>query len=197
MASAVALVRTGSSAYLDVFGHVAGGAQSATSVLYSSDDNGQTWTRRGEPCPQIGGGLAGNEVDSTALTAAPDGSVTLVCVPRGGGRTFVVTSTNGGRSFSRSPATLGAAAVSLVGAGSAEDLFVMSDVLDRSTDGGRTWQRVDHQCGYGCGPIAATWIGFESPTVGRVLEPDANGGGAHTLWTTRDGGATWKAYTFS
>ena len=188
MSAGAALARTGSAAYVMVFGHVAGGAQDARSTLYTSTDDGATWTNRGEPCPQGAG-----EVDSTAITTAADGSVTVACVGRTAGPTFTATSTDSGVTFHAAPASLGAAGVQYLGAASASVLFVDTDVLYRSADGGRTWQRVQQNS---VGPLTASWIGFESTTVGRLVEQAAGPGSATSIWTTHDAGLTWSSVTF-
>ena len=59
----VQLSRTGGHAYLQVYGHVSGGASQAHSALYVSADSGLTWADRGEPCPQVSPG----EVDAICL----------------------------------------------------------------------------------------------------------------------------------
>jgi photosystem II stability/assembly factor-like uncharacterized protein len=53
--------------------------------------------------------------------------------------------------------------------------------MARSTDGGLTWQKVTDVTG------RISWVGFESQQVGRALSADGT-----TIWTTRDGGATWR-----
>lgn len=189
----VNLVRTGARAFVQVYGHVAGGGNEAHSALFRSADSGTTWTARGEPCPQPPTG----EVDASALTTAPDGSLTVVCRTRSGGTgSFTAVSTDGGANF-----TPGKALSNLeprVGAGSATVLFVVGDVagresLVRSGDGGRSWQVVAQGAGY---PLtygsAAGFLGFESSTVGRWVSV----GDPRTVWTTRDGGTTWTPHTF-
>jgi photosystem II stability/assembly factor-like uncharacterized protein len=47
-------------------------------------------------------------------------------------------------------------------------------------DGGDTWQKVQDVTG------DIGWVGFESQQVGRAVSKDGT-----TIWTTRDGGATW------
>lgn len=192
MNSGVALARTGRRAFIDIFGHVAGGASDARSVMYSSADDGATWTRRGEVCPQTTNAGIADEVDSSALASAADGSVTVLCTPRIIASSFTITTTDGGQTFTRAGGGVGAHGAAVLGAASATTLFVSSDVLERSTDGGNSWQRV-HQ--NSVGPLTASWIGFESSSVGRVVESDSSGR-PHVLWTTRDGGRTWTAHTF-
>ncbi|HEV7193161.1 MAG TPA: hypothetical protein VGN35_08125 [Jatrophihabitantaceae bacterium] len=192
MNSGVALVRTGQRAFIDVFGHVSGGASDARSVMYSSIDDGASWSRRGEPCPQTTPSGADTEVDSTELASAADGSVTLLCTPRVLADSFTITSTDGGQTFVRGAGGIGAHGGAVLGAASASTLFVSSDVLYRSTDGGATWHRVQVN---GVGPPNATWIGFETASVGRVIAGDTNGR-PHVIWTTRDAGRTWSAHIF-
>ena len=184
---------SGRTVVLATFGHVAGGAENATSVLFTSTDAGSSWRKVGEPCPQGAGGTA--EVDTVAVTVAQDGSITGLCVPRGGsGAKFTMTSTDGGAHFTAAPASLGAAAGNVLGAASASTLLVSLDQLYRSTDGGRHWQRTGTG---GHGPGAASWIGFQTSSVGRVLEVDGPATAASgTVWTTTDAGRTWTVDTF-
>ena len=189
MTTGAALARTGSAAYVEVFGHPSGGASHAQSTLYTSTDDGLSWTNRGEPCPQ-----GASEVDSTAITTAADGSVTVACVGRSAGPTFTATSTDGGVAFRAAPASLGAAGVQYLGAASASVIFVDTDVLYRSADGGRSWQKVQQNS---VGPLTASWIGFESTTVGRLIEPAAGPGSTAAIWTTHDAGLTWSPFTFN
>jgi photosystem II stability/assembly factor-like uncharacterized protein len=188
MSVGVSLARSGGHAFLEVFGHTAGGAQDATSALYTSADGGASWTNRGEPCPQVGGKVS-DEVDSTALATASDGSVTLVCTGRGDQYPqFTMTSIDGGATF-RTPnrAALGASPISALGAASASVLIISSDDMYRSTDGGKSWQRLGANGNSDPGQVS--WIGFESSTVGRAID-------GRTIWTTRDAGLTWTPYTF-
>jgi len=188
------LAASGTTVVLATFGNPAGGAENATSVLFTSTDSGVRWHKVGEPCPRVSGGPANGEVDTVAVTVAPDGSITGLCAPRGGGAKFTVTSTDGGAHFTAAPASLGAAAGNVLGAASSTTLLVSLDQLYRSTDGGRHWQRTDAG---GKGPGAASWIGFENPSVGRVLEVAGPGEVASaTVWTTTDAGRTWTASTF-
>jgi hypothetical protein len=181
----VALTRSGSHAYLLVLGHTAGGGSAAESTLYSSADDAASWTTRGEPCPQTGGGTAGREVDSTALSSASDGSVTVLCTPRGGTTSFTSTSTDGGLSFHAGRAFPSGSAMRL-GAASSSVLLAATDTTNRSADAGRTWQPVAAP-----NPGAVRWIGFESDQVGRAL---SQGGGV--IFTTRDAGLTWSPFSF-
>ncbi|MEO7288376.1 MAG: hypothetical protein ABI140_15755, partial [Jatrophihabitantaceae bacterium] len=184
----LSLVRTGHLAVLTTFGHVAGGAQSARSALYLSGDDGSHWSLQPDPCPAQSGG---NELDTRATTTAADGSISVLCSSRApGGGQFTMTSTDGGAHFNAAPASLGTVTGNALGAASATTLLVSLDRLYRSTDGGRSWHPVS-------GPSQASYIGFESGSVGRVLGPVAQGSlGSATVWTTRDAGANWTSHTF-
>ena len=188
----VQLSRTGGHAYLQVYGHVSGGASQAHSALYVSADGGLTWADRGEPCPQVSPG----EVDASALSSASDQSVTVLCTQRSGSASFVAVSTDGGRTFQ--PGKLLSGLESQVGSASASTVFVIGNVggresLVRSVDRGVTWTMVAQS-----GSVPRTFaprggfLGFESATIGRwvsVSDPS-------TVWTTRDSGATWVRHTF-
>lgn len=189
MNSGVTLARTGRNAFVEIYGHVAGGAQNATSVLYASTDDGATWARNGEPCPQVGSGSAGSEVDSTAMTSAPDGSITVLCRPRGADTAqFTATSTDAGATFHPGGVTaLGTLPVGALGAASGSVLLVADGNMLRSTDGGRSFGRLNA----GATPGDAMWFGFESATVGRAVSE-----GGRAVWTTRDAGLTWTSYAF-
>jgi len=192
----VQLARTGHSAYLADYGNPAGGV-SAQAVLYVSSDDGASWTRRGEPCPQLAASRSGSgsgfasEVDSTAMTSAPDGSVTVLCTVRGGqGSQFTSTASASIQVFRPgNRRALGAARVSVLAAASATTLFVSSDDLYRSTDGGQSFAR--QHANAQTGPGRLRWLGFESATAGRAVSADGR-----TVWTTQDAGTSWRAYDF-
>jgi hypothetical protein len=193
----VQLVRSGDDAVLAAFGHTAGGADSATSTVFTSADNGAHWASIGEPCPQ---GRTSNadpsaEVDSTAVSLAPDGSFAVLCAPRGANSSdFVLTAKGISAALTRHPAaTIGYGTA--LAASSANVVLVGSDTIYRSTNSGQSWVRQPND---GTGPGPVLWIGFESPAVGRALRmpTDAEGIGAATLWTTTDAGRTWRATGF-
>ncbi|MDT4938162.1 MAG: Sortilin, neurotensin receptor 3 [Pseudonocardiales bacterium] len=179
MATGAVLVRVAGSSYLDVFGHVSGGASNATSVFFISNDGGATWVDKGEPCPQTGGGTAGNEVDSTRI-AAGGSSLAMICTPRGSTTSFAIVSSDGGMAYRRGAGLLaGAGQLAVSGptllAGTTTGLY-------RSTDSGDTWHQVDVP-----GLGSPRWLGFETPAEGRVVSADGS-----TIWTTRDAGAHWS-----
>jgi photosystem II stability/assembly factor-like uncharacterized protein len=183
----VALVRTGPRAFIEVFGHVSGGGSDATSLLYTSTNDGVNWTRHDEPCPQN----SGYEVDSTAITAAADGSVAVLCSPRGASSPdFTAVSSDGTAPFTPGgslPANLGGER--LLGAASANVQLIASfEALYRTQDAGKTWQSVPAVPG----GVEPRFIGFESQTVGRVVV-----GTGESIWRTGDAGLTWTQHTFS
>jgi hypothetical protein len=189
----VQLARTGQQAYLQIYGHVAGGASQAHSALYAATDGGRVWSSRGEPCPQGSGG----EVDASALSTAPDGSVSVLCTQRSAAAlSFVAVSTDGGRTF-RPGKALDNLEIQ-VGSASSSTVFVVGAVggresLVRTNDGGQTWTVVAQSGSMPAGFLPRSgFLGFESATTGRwvsVSDPS-------TVWTTRDAGATWASYTF-
>jgi hypothetical protein len=194
MSTGLAFGRTGTDAYLEIFGRPAGGSQTAGAALYVSTNDGTSWTNVGEPCPQEQHGPSNGQVDSAAFTTAPDGSVTALCLPRGGDREFTATSPAGGKGFHADgrPLLVPGGGADLIAASSAKDLFVMTGSLQRSTNGGRTWQAASAA---GPAPTDVTWIGFENSNVGRAVSPPTAGHGS-TIWTTHNAGLTWTAYTF-
>jgi photosystem II stability/assembly factor-like uncharacterized protein len=189
----VSLTRTGSNAYFEVYQNPAGGSSDAQSTLYSSTNDGKTWSNRGEPCPQTGNPSVAKEVDSSGLTSAPDGSVTVLCVPRGveNASAFTATSTDNGAIFQPSPG-VSMGGITAIGSASATVLLAAwtdNTQLFRSTDSGRTWHQVATATK---ADAAVVFIGFETATVGRWV---SNGGA--TVSTTTDAGLTWTPHTFN
>jgi hypothetical protein len=187
MTSGMSLVRVPGWSYLELYGHVAGGAQDATSRLFVSHDDGRTWTNMGEPCPQTGGGMAGREVDSTAI-AAGGSALAVVCAPRGTTRAFV-------RSTSYQPAAAGTwpalapldnASTGPLAVSGDTTLLAASDGLYLWAGSDTSWRKVPVS-----GMGALLWLGFESATDARAVSAD----GA-TVWTTHDAGVTWTPTPF-
>ena len=182
------LAASGNTVVLATYGHVSGGAEDATSVLFTSRDGGSSWQRVGEPCPRSGG----DEVDTAQVTVGSDGSISVLCLPRQGfdprPAMFTMTSTDGTHFAAGAPLP-GSSFGGLIGAGSARDLLVLRDRLYRSTDSGAHWAVVAG------GPPGGDYIGFESATVGRVIG-NAGNGGTNGTWTTTDGGASWSYHPF-
>jgi hypothetical protein len=188
----VQLVRTGRLAALEVYGNPAGGAP-ALSSLFTSSDDGVTWTRHGEPCAQATGSGSefGNEIDSSVLSSASDGSLSILCTTRGDtGPQFTTTSTDGGAHFHTGyRKALGAAGISAFAAAASSTLLVSSDDTYRSTDGGAHFARLSANSASSPGQLS--WLGFGSATVGHGISVDRR-----TIWTTTDAGVTWQAASF-
>jgi hypothetical protein len=203
------LTRNGHDAYLLLTANPANGAGSATSTLLSSSNDGASWTTRGEICPQLANtALASGEVDSTAVTAAADGSVVVVCAPRQQGSTtrgFVEVSTNGGASFQTASKTAlsspvgngstGSFTLSVAAATSAS-ICVTEDVLVCSQNGGKSFAKMQTSNG---GPGSVSWLGFETTNVGHAVEigGSAANGPTSQLWTTTDAGKSWTVSTIT
>ena len=187
MSPGVTLTRTGSAAYLAVYGHVAGGGDQATTALWVSTDDGATWTDRGEPCPQ-GSGPGSGENDTAFLSTAADGAAGVICRPRTGdtGWEFPMVSTSAGASFTPgNRQAFGNGSVQAFALASARIVLVsLADGTYRSTDGGQHFARLGANSGSDPGPLQ--WLGFASSTVAHGLSADGR-----TVWTTTDAGLTW------
>jgi len=177
----VAFDRGGPDVYLLALQNPAGGSDNARSTLYRSTDDGATWQQFAEPCPSARG-----EVDSVAIGAGADGRVSVLCARRGTNARFAATSSDAGASFTARGSVPSNAAGLIVG-DPATVLAAAGVAADGgrgvvvSHDGGATWRPVAQLRG------GVDFIGFESPTVGRVV---ADGG--RVIWTTRDAGRTWQ-----
>lgn len=187
--ASVQLAASGQTVVLATRANVAGGAQDATAVLFTSRDGGSSWHRVGEPCPRSGT----DEVDSWNVTVAPDGSITVLCVPRGPfrqGTAFTMTSTDGSH-FVAGGSIPAQKPPSAVGAVSASGLFVLTeqDGLYRSTDAGAHWTKLP-------APPGGNYLGFESATVGRIIGAAQSGTAPDGTWTTTDGGQGWTFHSF-
>ena len=184
----VTLARSSHFAYLLDTANPAGGADNEQSTLFTSDNDGATWVRRGEVCGQT----ASSEVDSVGMTGGSDDSIIVTCQPRLASptaRDWVTVSTNGGASFHRGSATLPADDPALVGAGTAQGICVQDGVLYCTHDGGDSFSKAHSGNG---DTVDATWLGFENQTDGRALQLGGTASDPSTdLWTTHDGGATW------
>ncbi|MDP9022264.1 MAG: hypothetical protein M3N57_06085, partial [Actinomycetota bacterium] len=99
--------------------------------LFITDDAGDSWTQVAPVGDEFGPDITGMAVDP----ADPD---TLLMA---GGRTGVVRSADGGRTFTRVVGA-GAFSVAYVGDGSDQAVAVTQRGIETSQDGGRTWQVV-------------------------------------------------------
>jgi photosystem II stability/assembly factor-like uncharacterized protein len=185
-AGSVSLARTGSHAFVEVYTGHAG--SSTPAPLYTSSDDGQSWTRRADPCAQFGGTANEAPTVTRELTTAADGSLSVLC--RDGNSQVIATSADAGAHFASGPRfTLGASGIvgELAAPSNTVVLVAAGDGVYRSTDRGQSWRRVIADASSGGGSCS-----FGSLTVGRCVSNDHR-----TIWTTRDAGLTWSADTFS
>ena len=184
----VELARAGHAAVLEFIEYNPAKGIGDTGVLYRSSDDGVTWTKVGEPCEYVG---VGYQDESTAATMAADGSVVVSCAVLSAGDLegfgHTVTSTDGGAHFIP-PGTGGKLrpAQLLAAASRSVQLVVAGNGVYRSVDAGESWTPVKTLAGH-----RVSFLGFESPTVGRAICDNGR-----TIWTTRDGGATWSSSRF-
>ena len=94
-----------------------------------------------------------------------------------------------GASWKLAPGGLNAAQYIQVQIVSPRDIFVLcGSSLCASQDGAQTWSTVNPDVAFAEG---FSGMDFVSPTTGFVITSDASG--AHGLYKTTDGGATWNA----
>jgi len=198
---AAQVVRQGASViYLPIYGHVAGGAGTAHTVIFRSTDGGNSWQQLADPC----GGTGQNEHDASGLAAASGGFVAVLCQPRAGtGLTFVLTSADHGSSWSPPRVVPGGTRhhLSLIAAASPGRLVVATGGvtgsgpftyrLVASADGGRSWPAAVTGTTQ-INPLApgAAFLGFEDARAGRWVSDERD------IWTTRDGGLHWLRRAF-
>jgi photosystem II stability/assembly factor-like uncharacterized protein len=198
---AAQVVRQGTSvSYVLLYGHMAGGAGTAHTMIFRSTDGGAAWQRLPDPC----GGRGRSEHDATGLAAAPGGSAAVLCAPRSGrGTTFVRTSADNGSSWTPPRLVPDGAAhyLEMIAVASAAHLVLATSGatgdgpftyrLIASADGGLHWsaavtgaEQLDPRA------PGAAFLGFEDARVGRWIS------GPHDIWTTHDAGQHWREQAF-
>jgi photosystem II stability/assembly factor-like uncharacterized protein len=201
MRSDAALVRQVHQLVAALEANPAGGAGDAHTTLLLSQDDGTTWTTRPDPCGVTPGNAAG-EVDATRVVLSLTGEVVALCQRRerlpGGGSSSVTLSGNGGVTFGAPtglPAGYDAGVVAAAGEGVLLAETYRPDhadavVLQRSTDGGRTWTEVARAPLPG-GDTDTPYLAFSTTRVATwVPQPGS------AVWRTSDGGATWTEHPF-
>ena len=190
------IVSSGSSLLVAIYGNQAGGT-SAQAVLYRSTDGGGSWRVQTDPCSGRAPDGSHAEQDLTDLATARGGFFAGLCSPHTGFGTFVVTSTDGGRSWITAGAVPARAQVSLLAAASPTTLAAASGPVGGrgsftarlliSSDGGHRWrpaaanrQQITLLLG------APAWLGFQTPREGRWIASPKD------LWVTTDGGSRWR-----
>jgi hypothetical protein len=178
----------------------AGGAGDAHVSLLLSQDDGTTWTQRDDPC----GSPSSNdpdEVDTAHVVLSLTGEVVVLCQRRAwrsnGGNSTVVLSADGGATFSTPTGFAEATDATSVAAAGNGVLLAQTHqgnsaelVLQRSTDGGRTWTEVA-RAPLPDGDTDAPYLAFSTTTVATwVPQPGSS------VWRSSDGGATWAEHPF-
>jgi photosystem II stability/assembly factor-like uncharacterized protein len=167
--------------------------------LARSTDGGATWTAYPDPC---GVTASGSEADTTAISAAPGGYLTVGCSPRQSGEAgFVVVSADGGATFGPhrgnllNPVPANGEHIAAVAAATGQRLAALvSDnngtvSISVTNDAGVDWT-VTHAEAVGPGGPSTTYLGFEDALTGRaVINP-------RTILTTSDGGGHWTGHPF-
>lgn len=188
----VVLLRQGpKDIYVAFLGNAAGGtAGREAAQLVVSTDAGASWTEVADPCAAADPGYG-----ARAFAAAPGGVLVALCETSSGSGAGVEVSTDSGVAFG--PLELlprpRSGAYSEVAAANSHLLLaaVPGVELVQSTDGGHHWEAVVR---LKARPLASTptstFLGFESPLVGRWVGPP------DTLWTTTDAGLTWTSRRF-
>jgi hypothetical protein len=174
--------------YFAEFGNPAGGANDAHARFARSLDQGKTWSTFDDPC----GTSPQGENDAIDFSPAPGGSLAVLCQPRSRERPpFVLVSSNAGTTFRRlhaipfrahdSGLQIAAASAQVIAVdfdrGSAEGIAV-------SRDGGSTWN-INLIAAIPSGWVIG-FVGFQDARTARAVF------GTAYIWTTRDGGRTWR-----
>jgi hypothetical protein len=185
-----AMAGSGADLAVQSYGNPAGGGV-AKGVLWTSADAGQSFQRRGEVCPQNSlasdsSGFRG-EVDSRAVMAGADGSITVVCAARSSRKpTFLVTAPDGAAQFVRQGQVPG----QLIAAFTARTLLALvvprhsarrGPVLMRTNDGGQSWRPVAEHLD-GAQPAAADVLSSRRALI--LIH-------GHAILSTINGGRTW------
>ncbi len=154
--------------------------------VYSSTDDGATWTR-----------TPVNE-DGISVVAGLDGSALVLTYDHQGGIPgqtgwSLDLSSDGGATFRQFRPTTGVGRPISVGIVSSKVLFYATDALYRSANAGATWTKVASEPTYTVGYPSTdqNFLGFENDTTGRWISGDGS-----TIWTTTDAGVTWQPYHF-
>jgi photosystem II stability/assembly factor-like uncharacterized protein len=190
------LYRQGNRLVLADYGNPAGGVR-ATAQIARSSDGGRTWISGPDSC-------GGRDGYASGVALAPPDVLVLICQHQMPGPTgafgpgWVRVSVNGGATFgpdrvvpTRLSATAGVVFRYQLAAASNGRLLIVetgqhgSSVL-LTENGGRTWST----------PLALSsassvvLVGYQDPLTARIAQ-------SGTVWTTTDGGQTWRADRFS
>jgi len=147
-------------------------------TIYASSDDGASWSTQAAPCA---GSIA-------SMSAGADGSLAVLCAsPTDNSTPALFVSQNGASSFTPWVGVINQPNRNVFAAANSTVFRSGPGRLDRSTDGGKTWQTVAN----GNADGAISFLGFESPTTGRWVTGDGS-----TIYTTTDAGQNWTPHTF-
>jgi hypothetical protein len=190
----------GASVIVSIEQNPAGGAPNAHATLLLSANHGRTWRKRNDPCARR---VAGED-DAVSVAMTTHHRVAVLCRPRRGnaGHDFVLTSSNGGRTFGHphAIAAAGGKHAAYLVARTAHALFVAtltgtgSQVhynVDVSRNGGHSWTRTLRTTGPSGSAGRDGFLGFESANVGHFV------GNRRTVSRTSDAGRTWATHHFA
>lgn len=170
-ASGAFLSRTNRDVYVLLIG--VGPDDPSTASLYRSGDDGRTWQSVTSACPYPGG------YQATGVAAGADGRVAVTCRLPQTPEARLAISVDAGAAFTDHgslPQRSGFLAVGPPGV-----YLLALDTLSRTTDSGGHWRSV---AGIDPGFIS---LGFESDEIGRIVADNGT-----TIWTTRNGGDSWR-----
>jgi photosystem II stability/assembly factor-like uncharacterized protein len=180
----------------------AGPSPPAIAPLWFTDDGGRSWSTRRVDC-----GVA-SLID--AISAAPDGTLVAVCAgePGAGSQAkSTVLSSDGGRTWTTmtpcpgstsltftctTGPPLGSGYLGEIDAVRAETVYLVGgrNSLLVTDDGGVSWHVVTPMIG---DTSDGSWnVTFFNPLDGVVLASDPTNGETRTIWSTSNGGATWR-----
>jgi hypothetical protein len=186
-----ALALEGSHVYFVQYGNPVGGANDAHTSFSRSTDSGKTWANFEDPC---GSGPRGED-DTIDVATSPGGGFIILCEARLSPETalFLRRSGDGGAAFGprRSIPIPKGQGVQHISAGNFTTIAVsfMGDgpaSLMMSRDGGSTWTRSLNAEGAGTNEQLGGFLGFEDARTARAAFD------TRYLWSTFDGGRTWR-----
>jgi photosystem II stability/assembly factor-like uncharacterized protein len=186
------LVRVGRSAAVLVSNGPAGsmfGYPGTRSSIYTSPDDGATWTNVGDPCRTRTEPVGGRLLNAVSVSAGSDGSLGVLCLDDAetSPRAVPVVAPSFGAPFTAWPdLPLGSPFDMSLSLATRDTMLVVdgTDGLYRSTDGGASWRRVGI-------PAAKMMDSDGAPGFADTRTAHWVTGGTR-LWTTHDQGRTWS-----
>lgn len=176
--------------YVAFVGLAAPGTVGPKTQIEESRDGGISWQSHGDPCA-----AADASYRTTDLSAAPGGVLVALCSSSQSSRAGVVISPDAGATFGQLqllPRTTQGAFTELSSTSPSNIFAAVPGVeLVGSSTGGRRWKvEVKVRPGSDRALPSSSFLGFESPLVGRWIGPPG------VVWTTINGGETWSQQRF-